>query len=415
MTISPGPERALQLRLPVVYDHEDYTVYLNHDQPYFDACKQRPGDQPVKLGVLHEKEIATIKPTESWFAGRALICSCFQSRRLSVTVRKEGQNGTLHSYPDWRFAKPPSGYQPKTDRDEVQRCVSIDSVCRLLAKLIFTDGATPDQGLIVVSGSTASAKSQVARGLIHYYLFEEPWRRKSRAGDRRPHLVTYEDPIEKLLFDPFAGTGPNNDGSAVDYTPRQKGDDVSELRVALLDAKRQHPFVYFVSETRDADDWGPLLEFAGSGHLVITTTHANSLAETFDLMFRAAKAETAARRGFIASRLRAVINQKAIPPSASHAAALVPSVWRHTGAAVNEMTSDGLSSLIPHNPRVERVAARGAGAAPEIDDMPDEATLGRAWFTHCLVDFEAYLDKDNAAGRKCDYLREAVRLDLRGE
>ena len=93
-----------------------------------------------------------------------------------------------------------SGYSASDSR--IVGLFSIRDICVELYKLIFDrvslkEHLIPQHGLIVVSGSTDSCKSLVTRGLIDFYL--DARRRPRAIGDwkRRPHLVTFEDPIEE--------------------------------------------------------------------------------------------------------------------------------------------------------------------------------------------------------------------------
>src|SRR5205823_4056638 len=139
------------------------------------------------------------------------------------------------------------------------------------------------------------AKSFVAEGLICDYL-QKRVNSEAKSGPprRRPHLVTFEDPIEHPFFE---GLVEEDLHKAVDYTPRFRGEDVKELADGFRDAKRQTPAVVYVGEVRDRAALREVLEFAGSGHLVVTTAHAGTLAEALQLLFAAVEARTPADRG----------------------------------------------------------------------------------------------------------------------
>jgi len=209
-------------------------------------------------------------------------------------------------------------------------------------------------GLIVVAGSTNSAKSLITRGLIHLYLGNV----LKGGGGRRPHLVTFEDPIEKYFADPLAPAGPKDSPEArVDYTPRQQRDDTSGLRDALRDALRQTPKVFFVGETRRNRDWRALIDFAGTGHLVVTTAHAGSLIEAMHKILFATQAKTPADRNEVASRILAVVQLKRAEVTLKGAkkkpgkslSVLVPAVWRRVPRGVDSLTAEGLASILPHS------------------------------------------------------------------
>jgi hypothetical protein len=261
-------------------------------------------------------------------------------------------------------------------------------------------------GLIVISGSTNSAKSLIARGLIDLYL------ENTKAGGhlkRRPHLVTFEDPIEKY----FASDAclPSNShpqlqvqmGAAakgIDYTPRQLRQDVQGLPEALREALRQTPRVLFVGETRERIDWRALVDFASTGHLIITTAHAGSLVESMHKIFSFTNAKTSSDRAEIAGRLLAVVHLKRAELSDPKYSVLVPALWRRVPKGVNALTADGLASVLPHS---------------HSDEDDPCSCLGRKYFIERLLEFS----QSRLSGRKISKLKTQLRLqaidwDLRG-
>ena len=153
-----------------------------------------------------------------------------------------------------------------------------------------------------------------------------------------------------------------------------KGVDVGSLKQAVDDALRQTPSVFYIGEVREDADWGEVLRFAGTGHLVIATSHAGSLIEAMERIFRGVKAETPAARGQIAQRLLAVIHQikfnlSELMPQQMPAPfeVLLPAIWRRTHSGVAALVSDGLSSVLPNAPKEER-------------EWSNVSTFGRRWF-----------------------------------
>jgi hypothetical protein len=143
----------------------------------------------------------------------------------------------------------------------------------------------------------------------------------------------------------------------VDYTPRQREVDVEDLAEALQDALRQTPKVFFVGETRNSQDWKALIDFAATGHLLITTAHAGSLVEAMHKIFLATKAKTSAERGEVAGRLLAIVHLKRVElsePATSGAYrynynVLVPALWRRLPKGLNGLIAEGLASVLPHS------------------------------------------------------------------
>jgi hypothetical protein len=258
-------------------------------------------------------------------------------------------------------------------------------------------------GLVVIAGSTNSAKSLVTRGLIHLYLENVL---KDNKRKRRPHLITFEDPIEKY----FAGdTCIPHDAHTqqdvamealkkkIDYTPRQQLKDRENLQEALLDALRQTPKVFFVGETRKKEDWRELIDFAGTGHLVITTAHASSLLDTMHKIFLATEAKTPADRSEVASRLLAVVHLKRAEISGYQIGALVPALWRSVPRGLNALTAEGLASLLPHS---------------NSDNKDPTSCLGRKYFVERLLELAATRNPPDEL--KTRLTVKAIYWDLQG-
>jgi twitching motility protein PilU len=79
------------------------------------------------------------------------------------------------------------------------------------------------------------------------------------------HILTIEDPIEFLF---------NNKKSVVNQ--REVGRDTQSLQVGLRNALRQAPDCIMVGEIRDRETMTSALSYALSGHLVLSTLHANN-------------------------------------------------------------------------------------------------------------------------------------------
>jgi hypothetical protein len=295
-----------------------------------------------------------IKPSQSQrlsMSGRALICSSYQGELLSISFRKKSSE---------------SSYKPHEGKPG-DHPLSIKQYCDELYKAIFEFEGAKDvtkRGLLVITGATNSAKSEIATGLIYMYL-----EKQKKDSKRRPHLVTFEDPIEK-----FYETGGSSRASnfsvdmpaakdGIDYTPREKVKDVKSLKETLEDALRQTPSVLFVGETRDKLDWRRLVDFAGTGHLIVTTAHAGSLTESMHKIFEALRVKTPAERSEIANRLLGIVHIK----HHDDTKVLIPAVWRRTQTGKNALTAEGLSSLLPYKPKKDK-------------DVAEKGCLGRAWF-----------------------------------
>ncbi len=110
------------------------------------------------------------------------------------------------------------------------------------------------RGLILVVGATGSGKSTTLASMIEH-----------RASTKTGHILTIEDPIEYIF---------NHDKSIVNQ--REIGSDTLNYENALSSGMREAPDVLMIGEVRDRDTLKHALIFAQTGHLCLTTLHANN-------------------------------------------------------------------------------------------------------------------------------------------
>ncbi len=149
-----------------------------------------------------------------------------------------------------------------------------------------------NQGLILVTGPSGSGKSTTLAVLIDLINKE-----------RKAHIITIEDPIEFIF---------KEDQSIIEQ--RELGRDTHSFHEALKRALRQDPNVIMVGEMRDLETISATLTAAETGHLVLSTLHTNTAAETVERivdMFPAHRQQQILLQ--LASVLRAVICQQMLP------------------------------------------------------------------------------------------------------
>lgn len=117
-----------------------------------------------------------------------------------------------------------------------------------------------NQGLIIVAGPTGHGKSTTLAAMVNVI-----------AAQRRGHIITIEDPIEYVF---------EHKKSIV--SQREVGSDTPSFGSALRAALREDPDVVLVGEMRDQETMEAALQLAETGHLVLTTLHTNSAAQTAD-------------------------------------------------------------------------------------------------------------------------------------
>jgi pilus retraction protein PilT len=146
-------------------------------------------------------------------------------------------------------------------------------------------------GLILVTGPTGSGKSTTVASCLH-------WINRNLAR----HIVTLEDPIEYLF---------ENEQSF--FSQREIRQDSETFALALRAALRQSPDVLFLGEIRDAETAITALHAAETGHLVISTLHSSSVAETLERFSHMIKSETSGALNLLASQLVGIVSQQLLP------------------------------------------------------------------------------------------------------
>ena len=116
------------------------------------------------------------------------------------------------------------------------------------------------RGLILFVGATESDKSTSLAAMIDY-------RNSHSAG----HIVTIEDPVEFVH---------RHKRSIVNQ--REVGVDTRSWHNALKNTLRQAPDVILIGEIRDRETMEHALSFAETGHLCISTLHANNANQAID-------------------------------------------------------------------------------------------------------------------------------------
>ena len=148
----------------------------------------------------------------------------------------------------------------------------------------FTDYPS---GLVLVTGPTGSGKSTTLAAMIQ------------RIAKNRPcHIVTIEDPIEFLFTDDKAT-----------ISQREVGSDTPSFHEALRNCMRQDPDVIMVGEMRDLETMATAITAAETGHLVFSTLHTNSAAQTVDRIIDSYPSEQQQQvRSQLALVLRAIVS-----------------------------------------------------------------------------------------------------------
>ena len=116
------------------------------------------------------------------------------------------------------------------------------------------------RGLVLVVGATGSGKSTSLAAMIDH-------RNRTSSG----HIITIEDPVE------YAHQSKN---SLISH--REVGVDTHSWHHALKNTLRQAPDVILIGEIRDAETMEHAIAFSETGHLCLSTLHANSANQTIE-------------------------------------------------------------------------------------------------------------------------------------
>jgi twitching motility protein PilU len=147
------------------------------------------------------------------------------------------------------------------------------------------------RGLVLVVGATGSGKSTTLASMIDH-------RNNSTSG----HILTIEEPIEYIF---------NHAKSIVNQ--REIGTDTRSYESALSSGMREAPDVLMIGEVRDRETLKHALIFAQTGHLCLTTLHANNSYHALNRIVNFFPYDS--RRGVLADLsmcLRAVISQRLV-------------------------------------------------------------------------------------------------------
>ncbi len=160
---------------------------------------------------------------------------------------------------------------------------------------VMQEIALTKRGLVIVVGATGSGKSTTLAAMVHH-----------RNMNTRGHIMTVEDPIEYV----------HPHGRCV-VTQREVGVDTEGWHSALKNTLRQAPDVIMIGEIRERETMEFGIQFAETGHLCLTTLHANSANQALDRIINFFPEE---KRGQLlmdmSLNVKALISQRLIPRQA---------------------------------------------------------------------------------------------------
>jgi twitching motility protein PilT len=148
------------------------------------------------------------------------------------------------------------------------------------------------RGIVLVAGSTGSGKSTTLAAMIEHIN-----------AHFKKHIITLEDPIEFVFED---------NQSVIEQ--REVGLDTANFYGALKHVLRQDPDIIMLGEMRDAVTFTAAMSAADTGHLVFSTLHTTTAAQSITRIldfFKADEREQIRRQ--LAGCLRGVVCQRMVP------------------------------------------------------------------------------------------------------
>ncbi len=157
---------------------------------------------------------------------------------------------------------------------------------------VLKDIITAKRGLVLFVGGTGSGKSTSLAALIDH-------RNSTAAG----HIITIEDPVEYVH---------RHKKSIINQ--REVGVDTRSFQNALKNTLRQAPDVILIGEIRERATMEHALEFAETGHLAISTLHANNANQALERIINMFPEERRPQLLLgLSQNIRAIVSQRLIP------------------------------------------------------------------------------------------------------
>jgi twitching motility protein PilU len=157
---------------------------------------------------------------------------------------------------------------------------------------VLKDISMTKRGLVILVGGTGSGKSTSLAAMVGF-------RNENSYG----HIITIEDPVEYV-----------HEHNHCVITQREVGVDTDNWFAALKNTLRQAPDVILIGEIRDRETMDYAIAFAETGHLCMSTLHANSTNQALDRIINFFPEERRQQLLMdLSLNLKAFISQRLIP------------------------------------------------------------------------------------------------------
>ena len=221
---------------------------------------------------------------------------------LARSVMNERQASEFERTKECNFAISPSGvgrfrvnaFMQQGHVGLVMRTIPRDlpTVDSLGLPQVLKEIAMTKRGLVIVVGATGSGKSTTLAALVD-----------QRNSHSFGHIITIEDPVEYV-----------HAHKNCIITQREVGIDTDGWEQALKNTLRQAPDVILMGEIRDRATMDHAVAFAETGHLCITTLHANNANQALDRIINLFPEERRSQLLMdLSLNLRAIVSQRLLP------------------------------------------------------------------------------------------------------
>ncbi|MCG8017380.1 MAG: PilT/PilU family type 4a pilus ATPase [Candidatus Thiodiazotropha sp. 'RUGA'] len=174
---------------------------------------------------------------------------------------------------------------------------NIPSLESLYLPSILQDLSMAKRGLVIFVGATGTGKSTSLAAMIGY---------RNKRGDG--HIISIEDPIEFI-----------HDHNQCIITQREVGIDTESYQVALKNTLRQAPDVILIGEIRTRETMEHAIAFAETGHLCLSTLHANNANQALDRIIHFYPEEHREQIFMdLSLNLKSIVAQQLIPKADGH-------------------------------------------------------------------------------------------------
>jgi len=223
-----------------------------------------------------------------------MVTSVMSPQQRETFFQTKECNFAIHDGDLGRFRV--SAYIQRDSAGMVLRHISykVPTVAELNLPNSLNDFSMIKRGLVLLVGATGTGKSSTLAAMIKY-----------RNENSKGHIITIEDPIEYLH--PHAGCI---------VSQREIGIDTESYEVALTNTLRQAPDVILIGEIRTRETMQHAITFAETGHLCLSTLHANNANQALERIMHFFPEETHTQMLMdLSLNLRCIVAQQLIQRS----------------------------------------------------------------------------------------------------